>query len=363
MPIDKLSNTTRNYLCICSNHLRAALREHAGISLECLLARQRWFDVDNLHTDNLHTDKKVAAEIADWHQYRNLIDHIDSEGIVPGIGLIIGNKTQLGDLGVLGYASQSSRTFWDGLNVCVPFARQLGWNLQLQHSENVQGKSELRVQRLSLVEVSKAMLEQWLMVCLTGVERLMPVGADIDYSALEFYFPYPQPNDLRLYREMFRGATLCFDADFCGWRYPRAWNRIELPTRDDSVSSFCMRELVLQQSPRVSKMSIDARVKNYLYAQMGSGLPSMVMTAQYLNMSVATLRRKLKDCNTTFEMLVEDMRKELALSLIGRPHVTGEELACQLGYRHSSNFYAAFKQWFGCSPKEYRKWHMQNIAV
>jgi len=353
MPIDKLSNTTRNYLRICSNHLRAAVREYADESLESLLARKGWFDIEI----------NAICEFVDWHQYRNLIDRLEGDRIIPGIGLIIGSRTQLGDLGVLGYASQSSRTFWDGLNVCVPFAGQLGWNLHLQHSENVQGKSELRVLGLPSSEASKAMLEQWLMVCLTGVERLMPMGADIDYTALEFYFPYSRVNELQLYREMFRGAALYFDADFCGWRYPRTWNRVELPTRDDSISSFCMRELVLQQQPRVSRMSIEARVKNYLYTQMESGLPSMVMTAQHLNMSVATLRRKLKDCDTTFETLVEDMRKELAISLISRPHVTGEELACQLGYRHSSNFYAAFKHWFGCSPKEYRKWHMHNIAV
>src|SRR5690606_41392429 len=105
MPIDKLSNTTRNYLRICSNHLRAAVREYADESLESLLACKGWFDIEI----------NAICEFVDWHQYRNLIDRIEGDRIIPGIGMIIDGSTQYSGLGVLRCATESSRTVWVGL--------------------------------------------------------------------------------------------------------------------------------------------------------------------------------------------------------------------------------------------------------
>jgi AraC-like DNA-binding protein len=348
MPIHELNNTTANYLRICATHALTALRE-AGA------------DIDAVHADTGLDDDFPAGRM-DSDLYPRFVSHLDESGVMPGIGLIVGSRTQLGDLGMLGYASQSSRTFWDGLNVCVPFANQLGWNVTIRHRRLVDGKSEMRLLPCAGTVLPKALFDQWLMVGLTGIRRLMPPSFPLDHSALDFHFPYREPENLSLHRQFFGDCRLHFDSGFCGWRYPAHWNAIELTTRDDIVASFCARELALQQARRAQNSDIVSRVRCFLYSNSEGGFPAMAATARHLNMSVATLRRKLKEHGVTFEALVEEMRKKMAASLIAKSNVTGEELAYQLGYRHSSNFYAAFRGWFGCSPKEYRRLHCRQLA-
>jgi AraC-like DNA-binding protein len=350
MSTNPLNNTVSNYLRICFSRVGQIL----GDSDKDIAALYREAGIDG-------TSDLLPFTVVSWESYRRLIAYLEQSGAFAGIGLMVGGKTQLGDLGLLGYASQSSRTFWDGLNVCVPFAGQLGWALKIQHTRSILGRSEMRIQPASEMP-GKVLVDQWLAVCLTGVERLMPPSMRVNYGELDFYFPYSAPADLQLHWHCFKNARLHFDSDFCGWRYPVAWNAIELATRDDIVSAFCARELALQHTQRVPKSDITSRVRCFIYSHCEGGFPTMAATAYHLNMSVATLRRKLKERDTTFEALVEDMRKEMAATLIAKPDITGEELAYQLGYRHSSNFYAAFKGWFGCSPKEYRRWQMQDVG-
>ena len=76
--------------------------------------------------------------------------------------------------------------------------------------------------------------------------------------------------------------------------------------------------------------------------------------AKHLHVSISTLRRKLKAQDVTYESLVDKVRKRLAEYLMINSELKSEEVAYRLGYKHPSNFYAAFKNWFGCSTKEYR---------
>ncbi|MET0378714.1 MAG: helix-turn-helix domain-containing protein [Spongiibacteraceae bacterium] len=350
MSTKRLNNTVSNYLRICSSRVLATLGD-MDKDLAALCAEVGLDGAVDVFPANAFSGDS----------YRRLVSHLEESGLLSGVGLIVGGSTQLGDLGLLGYASQTSRTFWEGLNVCVPFAGQLGWNFRIQHLRSVHGKSEMRLQPAGET-VENVLLDQWLTVCLTGVERLMPPSLPVSYADLDFYFPYAAPRDLQLYRRFFKDARLHFSSDFCGWRYPSQWNAIELATRDDIVAAFCTRELTLQHTQRAPKTDITSRVRCFIYAHSEGGFPTMAATADHLNMSVATLRRKLKARDTHFEALVEDMRKEMAATLIAKPDITGEELAYQLGYRHSSNFYAAFKGWFGCSPKEYRRGQLQQAA-
>ena len=64
----------------------------------------------------------------------------------------------------------------------------------------------------------------------------------------------------------------------------------------------------------------------------------------------ALLHREL---GKTFSQLLLELRMERAALLLRGTDLPIEDVAYMLGYSNSSNFYKAFKEYFGCSPREY----------
>lgn len=55
----------------------------------------------------------------------------------------------------------------------------------------------------------------------------------------------------------------------------------------------------------------------------------------------------------TFSQLVLRERMERAALLLQHTGLSLEEIASQIGYRNASNFYKAFREYYGCTPREY----------
>ncbi|MEA3000755.1 MAG: hypothetical protein QOH04_2165 [Sphingomonadales bacterium] len=77
--------------------------------------------------------------------------------------------------------------------------------------------------------------------------------------------------------------------------------------------------------------------------------------ARALGLSRQTLYRRLKAEGTTFEALVERVRRRLALRFIRDEGLTVKEAAWRLGFAEPSAFSRAFKRWTGRSPTGMRR--------
>jgi len=66
------------------------------------------------------------------------------------------------------------------------------------------------------------------------------------------------------------------------------------------------------------------------------------------------LSRRLAKEGTTFNGLLDDVRKQRALELLREPKVPLTEVAFLLGFSHVESFYRAFKRWTGTTPLLHR---------
>ncbi len=78
--------------------------------------------------------------------------------------------------------------------------------------------------------------------------------------------------------------------------------------------------------------------------------------AAKLNVSVATLRRRLKNKNSSFQQLLDKVNSELAINDL-HEHMPPADIAESLGYSDVRSFKRAFKRWYGVSPTEYANSH------
>ena len=97
-----------------------------------------------------------------------------------------------------------------------------------------------------------------------------------------------------------------------------------------------------------------ARCRASLLEQLSSGELSEEEMAQQLHMSRRTLQRKLADAETTYQQLVDETRRDLALRYIENPHHSITDITFMLGFSQQSAFTRAFRRWTGTAPSEYR---------
>jgi AraC-like DNA-binding protein len=72
-------------------------------------------------------------------------------------------------------------------------------------------------------------------------------------------------------------------------------------------------------------------------------------------MSERTLSRRLADEGTTYEELVDQLRRSLAFQYIKARSISVSQIAWLLGYEGSTSFNHAFVRWTGHSPSAVRK--------
>ncbi|WP_252725641.1 AraC family transcriptional regulator [Acinetobacter defluvii] len=77
--------------------------------------------------------------------------------------------------------------------------------------------------------------------------------------------------------------------------------------------------------------------------------------AQQLNMSEATIQRRLKTEGTSYQQLKNEIRRDTAIELLTTTTKTLQEISDELHFQDPSAFHRAFKKWTGVSPGSYRE--------
>jgi AraC-like DNA-binding protein len=97
------------------------------------------------------------------------------------------------------------------------------------------------------------------------------------------------------------------------------------------------------------------RVRMAIAHALPSGKPRDERIASDLFMSPRTLRRKLAAEGTSFSMLVDGVRYELARRYIDDPCRSLTEISFLLGFSELSVFSKSFKRWTGKTPSAFRE--------
>lgn len=100
--------------------------------------------------------------------------------------------------------------------------------------------------------------------------------------------------------------------------------------------------------------SVAVRVRELLTTKLAYGEPSEENVARSLNLSVRTLQRKLIDSGTTYRRVLDNTRRDMALSYLKVSLYSVTTITYMLGYSATSSFTRAFRRWTGQSPTDWR---------
>jgi AraC-like DNA-binding protein len=133
--------------------------------------------------------------------------------------------------------------------------------------------------------------------------------------------------------ETFLNAVVCRD-EHALWKFLAAsYSELVVPARD---------------------MGVSGRVRRYLQ-QMQPKWPELVSAANDLHMAPSTLQRHLAMEGTSFQLLKNQMRRDLAIFRLHTSQIPIAKLAAELGFADCAAFQRAFKTWTGSPPGTYRR--------
>lgn len=100
---------------------------------------------------------------------------------------------------------------------------------------------------------------------------------------------------------------------------------------------------------------LTAQIRALLKTTPPSAWPDFERLSAQLRIPPATLRRRLQAEGQGFAAIKDEIRRALALTLLGDTPLSIAAIAGELGFTEPSAFHRAFRKWMGVSPGEFRR--------
>ncbi|WP_430462002.1 AraC family transcriptional regulator [Thalassolituus sp. LLYu03] len=132
---------------------------------------------------------------------------------------------------------------------------------------------------------------------------------------------------------------------------------LNLPVISRCASTFNgLKQLADRELERVRLgLSFREMTERAIGPLLNGQTPTLEQVAQRLNMAPWTVRRRLTDEGCNFQQVLNDTRRDLAVSYVRDTSLTLGEIAYLLGFGSATAFQRAFKRWTGEAPGRFRE--------
>lgn len=258
------------------------------------------------------------------------------------------------NLGALGYAWLSSSTLRKGLERLVRYSRVIGVRAAASLSDLPDGveyaHTPPRTDGVGDNVDGNLVLAIVMAMCRTNFGRTL--------NPLRVAFHHAAPADTGPY-EAFFGCPVAFGAAANCLVISRADADYQLPTGNRQLAAVHDR-ILAEELALVDRKNVKARIRASLLERLSSGELSEEHSARDLHMSRRSLQRRLAESGATYQSLLDETRRDLAMRYVQDPAKSATDIAFLLGYSQQSALTRAFRRWTGSSPSQYRSRKLPN---
>lgn len=166
------------------------------------------------------------------------------------------------------------------------------------------------------------------------------------------YFRHSAPADLSHHMRIFQ-CPLIFDAEFNGLVCSEAALDAPNPAAETAMARHARRYLDMLV-PDPADGSVSERARRVLYLLLPAGRATLEQVAANLGLHPRALQRHLEREGRSFAMLLNEVRRELALRYLASPAHSVTSVAQMTGYATPSSFSRWFSAEFDMSPAQWR---------
>ncbi|MCU0647992.1 MAG: AraC family transcriptional regulator [Gemmatimonadaceae bacterium] len=267
------------------------------------------------------------------------------------LGLHLAESFTPGALDIVGYVMLSSRSALDALERGARLVPLLNDGLRVSvHAQGAVHVVRLEIHPAFAVAVGEE-LRQIVETILAGLIRQLRLltGAPIRVHAVHLQHAAPS-HGVDEHTRVFgvaphmRASEYALSIESADLARPvRSFNPALL-VAFDALADDALR--ALQRDRRTTD-----RVLRAIMERLKGAAPSMTTIARALAMSARSVQRALAEEGTTYQQLLDEARREIALRHLRDPSVTVAHVAWLVGYSEPAAFHRAFRRWTGRAPR------------
>lgn len=263
----------------------------------------------------------------------------------PCLGFEVGKAIVPSNLHALGFAWLASRTVLEGLQRLARYHRMLTTAVDI----------DVRTEdhRVTLDLTPHHMAQEGIDALLCAVVVMCRAMSDDEFHPAQVLMTRARPPCDAALERFFRCPITYGDA-LNELAFDRQLVTQELP-RQSAVLAQVNDAVAREYVQKLDRNDVVTQVRASIIDMLCDGEPCRDQVAERLNLSVRTLQRRLSKEGTSFKVLLDDTRHELAMGYVARPDLSMGEITYLLGFSDQSNFARAFKRWTARSPLAYRQ--------
>lgn len=311
-----------------------------GVRIDDLLERH---GVDPSLVDELDARVPHALLVDLWEQVpRRLND--------AALGLHLAQTAPLGIFGLVEYCMRNSA------DLAACYEKLIRWQRLLHDGANYHLELEGDVARIAhqpapSLEVPPQ-ATSFILAKLLRIGQLLTGRAFMPRSVS---LPYPRPLDDTEHKKVF-GPAVRFSQPETHLELDRELLGLRIQGRDPQLAEILegYAQQRLAELPQAVGDLVDDLAQRIRGALDGT-VPDAATLARQMGMSSRTLSRRLRERGLTYQEVVDQARRELALRHLSNKELKVIEIAFLLGFSEVSAFYRAFRRWTGTTPAAYRR--------
>lgn len=189
-------------------------------------------------------------------------------------------------------------------------------------------------------------------IMLSIVHRLSSWLIDQPLILQSVSFSHPRPDPANEYNFLFK-APVKFDQTANSLNFSRNYLTMANKQNEQTLEAF------LKSPPRQlmgissSENSWVIKIKRLIKGKVNADFPEFEGIAEQLNLTTATLRRRLRDEGSSYQQIKDDIRRDGAIFNLGKGNLSIEQVAERAGFSEPTSFFRAFKRWTGVTPRAY----------
>jgi AraC-like DNA-binding protein len=176
----------------------------------------------------------------------------------------------------------------------------------------------------------------------------------VETPALEVHVTHAEPPHHAEYDRIFQ-VPVRFESDWNAIRIDPSMMALPIARQPRYVFGILSEHAEALLRELESSKTIRGRIESLLMPVLHTGQANIETIAARLGLSRQTLYRRLKAEGVTFETILDELRRELALRYLRGRKVSINETAYLVGFSDRAAFSRAFKRWTGSGPGAVRR--------
>ncbi len=268
----------------------------------------------------------------------------------PALGLHLGEVIRPGTFSLVGYTAMSSETLGKAFEKIARYKKLMGEsNLQVEH----RAEKSIMTYQVASEAMSGGLRQSFVEASLSFLFSFGRWLTQREWQPESVAFEFPEPEYGEEFRRIFKAPVqfechhneLVLHRDL--WDLPVYAASPGVQTVFETQADRLLNEL--------EGTGFVDQVQHVLKDLLQGEIPSIEKVAKRLGMSSRTLQRHLQEEGVSFQEVLAEIQKQLAMEYIHQHKLEMGEVSYLLGFADVSSFYRAFKRWTGMAPVAFSK--------